>query len=138
MARPGGPTLKGEKNKTRRPLTRLSHPIEYPNDLRQFLGRVWDRHCASGSWYIRPSRSGGAVDKAVIRGENLKEIVRIRLHNCGHCGGCAPGRTAVIPGKEFRHICCSSRLESRDPGAAARRCVKRPADFTRNVIARGC
>lgn len=87
-----------------------------------------------GNWYIRPFLSCATVYEAFVRSEKLEEIVWKNVHYCRHCGRCAPGRTAVILGREFPHVCYSIQLELHNPDDEALRCAKKLVEFKRAVI----
>jgi hypothetical protein len=66
--------------------------------------------------------------------EKYKTIAWNNLCTCGKCGGqCAPGRRAVIFGKEFEN-CCTSAIMFINPDGDNLDCLKKLADIRKHRI----
>jgi len=66
--------------------------------------------------------------------EKFKKISWENICTCGNCGSdCAPGRRAMIFGKEFEN-CCTSSLMFINPNGESLECLKKLVDIRKNSI----
>lgn len=66
--------------------------------------------------------------------EPTKETAWKNANFCADCGGdCSPGKTKIILGKEFEHL-CSSALAFTNPDTAALQCIKNMVDMRKSDI----
>ena len=57
--------------------------------------------------------------------ERVKEIAWANIHSCGSCGGCRPGKTVSIFGKEFKNVCCNAQLAFCKPVIETLDCIEK-------------
>lgn len=110
-----------------------SWAVSYKNKRVCYI-KVGDHVSMEGAWYIRPSVEYNDALFTYITKEKLEEFIWDNLHYCRACGRCAPGRRAVVCGKEFDHVCNAILFEFHNPDVMTLECAKKLVKFKRNII----
>ena len=86
-----------------------------------------------GTWIFWSNENTARGPDAGIVDEPTKETAWKNANFCADCGGCSPGKTKTILGKEFEHL-CNSALAFTNPDAAALQCIKSMVDTRKSDI----